>query len=60
MLLIGRINFLLGLHYSRDSGFIIKSESKQMNNMSLSQIYTFMFLSAFKFNMFMGFWGFGV
>ena len=25
MLLIGRINFLLGLHYSRDAGFIIKS-----------------------------------
>ena len=30
-----------------------------MNTMSLSQIYTFMFLSAFKFNMFMGFWGLG-
>ena len=29
MLLIGRINFLLGLHYSRDAGFIIKSRQQE-------------------------------
>ena len=45
MLLIGRINFLLGLHYSRDSGFIIKSESKQMNTMSFkSNIHFHVFI----------------